>query len=215
MLAFETVTPAAQVAVSTATMKSWLRVDSSSEDTLIAAISEAAQGKVESYTGLRLITQTLRMWLDSWPYDRGAEPWWDGVRELPITALDCALKREIDLHLGPIQSVSSVKYYGTDNTEYTMSSSDYIVDSVSKPGRIVLGYGKTWPSAALRPAKAVAVQFVIGYGADSSYVPAGILKAIELIGCRMYENRGEGDCTGCEIPGLAKQMLDPYAIKRL
>jgi hypothetical protein len=202
--------PAAEV-VSATDMKLWAKIDTSADDALVGSLCIAARQKAEFFTGRRFITQTLRLWLDSWPRVRAREAWWDGVVEAPITILNSGEKNEIDLQLGPVQSVSSVKYYGTDGTEYTMPSTDYILDLVNVPPRVVLGYAKIWPTTVLRPAKAVAVEFVAGYGAAGSAVPDPILSAIKIIGTMLYENRGEG----CDIPDLAKALLDPYVVKRL
>lgn len=212
----EVFTPAGAEVVSTSDMKAALRVDGSDEDTLIASICIAARQKAEDFTSRRFITQTLRLWFDDWPRNNAQEPWWDGVLDAPVTILDRAQKREIDLKLAPIQSISSVKYYGTDDTEYTMTATDYVANLVSVPPRLVLGYGKSWPSTTLRPTKAVAVQFVAGYGAAGSAVPDSIVLAIKQIGARLYEHRGDADCgASCEIPAGARMLLDPYVIKRL
>jgi hypothetical protein len=210
---FEVVTPAAAEVVSTADLKAWLRVDTAADDTILGAISAAARDKAEAFTGRRFITQTLRLWLDGWPNGRN-EPWWDGVVEGPVTMLDSGRKRQLDLVLAPVQSVSSIKYYATDDTEGTVDRADYIVDVVSSPGRVTLAFAKLWPTTVLRPAKAVAIEMVVGYGAAGSAVPEAIVTAIKEIGSKLYENRGASDCD-CEIPGLAKTLLDPYVIKRL
>jgi hypothetical protein len=69
----------------------------------------------------------------------------------------------IRIPLPPLQSVVSIKYYGTDNTEYTMSTDDYFVDIKSEPGRIALAYNKSWPSLKLRPVNGVIIELTTGY----------------------------------------------------
>lgn len=218
----ELVTAAAAEVVALPDLKAWLRVESTADDAVIAAIGRAAREKAEAHTGRRFITQTQRLWLDGWPREHGREPFWDGVIEGDLSMLDGALKREIDLLLAPIQTVSSVKYYGTDSTEYLLSASDYLVDAVNVPGRLVLGYSKTWPSLSLRPAKAIAVEFVVGYGAAGSAVPDSIQTAIKMIATDIYEHRGDDETETAARPGaratlprIAMEILDPYVVKRL
>jgi len=117
-----------------------LHLNFSEDDVLISALISAARGWCEGFQNRAYITQT-----------------WELV-------LDCFPNRDyIEIPLPPLQSVVSVKYYGTDDTEYTMSTDDYFVDTKSEPGRLVLAYCKTWPTTTLRPANAVIVEFVAGH----------------------------------------------------
>jgi len=100
----------------------------------------------------------------------------------------------IELPYPPLSSVTSVKYYDTDDTDETastFSSADYIVDTYSEPGRIVLGYGETWPTTTLRPVNGVIVRYICGYGATASSVPEMYKHSIKLICGHLYENREE------------------------
>ena len=207
----EIVTPPAAECLTAVELREWLRIDSPAEDALLDSIAIVARQKAEAFTGRFFITQTQRRWLDGWPRDRSRESWFDGVQEAPISNLDAGFKREIDLLTAPLVSVSSIKFYGTDNSESTMSSDDYYADVTSAPARVALAWGKNWPSAVLRPVKSVAVQYVVGYGDAGSSVPTSIVHAMKEIALRLYDNRG-GDC---DIPAVAKNLLDPHVLKRL
>ncbi len=121
--------------------KTHLRVDVTDDDTLITALITAARQYAETFQRRVYITQTWELILDAWP---------DGDK--------------IEVPLPPLQSVASIKYYGTDNAEYTMPATDYFVDTKNSPGRIALAYGKAWPTLTLRPANGIVVRFVAGYG---------------------------------------------------
>ena len=70
-----------------------------------------------------------------------------------------------------------------------MSSTAYIVDTASEPGRIAEGYQSSWPST--RPViDAVTVTFVAGYGTAAT-VPKRIKQAIMMLATDLYENKGE------------------------
>lgn len=148
-------------------VKLHLRLDSgSSEDTLLSSLIATARQYCEQYQRRAYITQTWELWLDRFP-------------TVPV----------IDIPLPPLQSIISIKYYDTANSEYTLAASEYFADIKSQPGRISLHYGKTWPSLTLRPSNAVCITFVCGYGATAASVLERIRQAILLTIGHLYENR--------------------------
>ena len=159
------VTPPTYIAVSLDEIKDHLRVTHTDEDPYIQALLMTAQGQVESYLNRKLITQTWKAFFDDWP---------DGDA--------------IVLPFGQLQSVTNVKYTDSDGDQSTFSSDDYIVDTDSEPGRVVLGYNESWPTATLYPSNPIEVQFVCGYG-DPSSVPMPIKHAIKITAADLYENR--------------------------
>jgi uncharacterized phiE125 gp8 family phage protein len=168
-----------------------LRVDHTSDDTLIQGLIWTAIDQAETITRRRLLTQTWTAYFDGWP------------------AGDY-----IQLPYGQLQSVTSVKYKDSDATESTMDSDEYIVDTYSEPGRVVLDYGESWPSETLYPSNPVYIEFVCGYGTVASDVPMPIRSAILLILEDYYDNRG-GIVVGAsvgEIPGHIMNLLWPYRL---
>lgn len=165
-MALKKITPPAIEPVSLAEAKSHLRVDGTDEDDLITGWITTAREYAEGYQNRTYITQTWELWLDCWP--RG-----DYIR----------------IPRPPLQVVASVKYYGTDGTEYTMDPGDYIVDAVSEPGRVALGYGKTWPATTLRPVNGIVARYTAGYGDGAEDVPKMVKQAILLMVGHWYRNR--------------------------
>lgn len=162
-------TPTAVEPVSLADIVAHLRIDSSDEDALLLSMIEAARDYCESYQNRAYITQTWELALESFPS-----------------------VSEISLPRPPLQSAPiapTVKYYDTADVETTMATADYMVDTYAEPGRIVLKYGKTWPSTMLRPANGVIIKYVAGYGATAAFVPERIIQAIKLLVGHMFENR--------------------------
>jgi len=159
-------TPPAIEPVTLEELKDHLRVDSVDEDALLTGLIAAAREWCEGFQNRAYITQTLQLWLDEWP------------------AGDA-----IVLPRPPLQSVASVKYYGTDDTEYTLDAADYRVSLYGYKGRVVLNYGKSWPSTTLRPAEAVVVEYDAGYGDDATDVPERARMAIKIVAAHLYENR--------------------------
>jgi len=146
--------------------KSHLRVDGTDDDNLITSLIAAARRWCEKFQRRAYITQTWELWLDSWPE-----------------------KNYIIIPRPPLQDVSSVKYYGTDDSEYTFDQANYFVDTKSEPGRVVLGYKKNWPSVTLRPANGVVVTFTAGYGDNAEKVPEEVKQAMKLLIGHWYEHR--------------------------
>ncbi len=126
----------------------------------------SARRNVENVTNRVLMTQTWSYYLDSWP--RG-----DSI-EIPYP---------------PLQSVSVVEYTDSAGTVHQLvEGTDYTVDTVSEPGRIVLVFWRTWPTAQLDPNNPIKITFVAGYQ-SADVVPAEIKQAILLMVSHLYRIR--------------------------
>jgi uncharacterized phiE125 gp8 family phage protein len=154
-MALVLITPPTTEPVTLTEAKLQLRVTINDDDNLITALIAQAREYCEGFQCKAYITQTWQLWLDGWPAES-----------------------EIAIPKQPLQSITSVKYYGTDNTEYTLLSADYFVDAKSQPGRAVLAYGKSWPTITLRPANAICIEFKAGYGDTAANVPKIVKQAI-------------------------------------
>lgn len=136
------------------------------DDYYISTLIQAAQAHVEDTCKRKLITQTVTEYYQRWPSC--------GYFELPY---------------GQLISVTSVKYIDTDDAESTMSSDDYVVDTVSGRGRVVLGYGASWPTETLQVVNPIYIEYSCGYGATSAHVPASVIHAMKIAVSDLYENR--------------------------
>lgn len=197
--------------------RTFLRLTETAENTLVDELIKASRRSVENYLNLALINQTWQMWLDGFPKDQeyaGANAWWDGYREASISVLNTS-SGEIEIPKGPLSSVTSLVTYNDSDTESTFSATKYIVSTAGQYGRIVLKTGEIWP-VDLRPADAVKITFVAGYGADASYVPESIKIAMKQLLSHWFENR-ESATEGAlsEMPMSVKMILDPYRVRSL
>jgi uncharacterized phiE125 gp8 family phage protein len=186
------VTAPAAEPVSLADAKLHLRIETAytADDTYITALLSLAREYVELVTNRKLITQTWKYYPEDWP-----------------------CRDYIDVPHGKLQSVTSVVYYDSDGTATTMPSSDYIVESATDPGRIVLAYGESWPSATLYPSNPIHIQFVCGYGLAGSTVPTPIIQAIKIMVSDMYEQR-ESAIVGRSVTmtKVIDNLLFPYRL---
>ena len=133
-------------------VKDYLKVDDSTEDTLISTLLQSARQAAESYLNQALITQTITEKLDR--FKNGT----------------------IYLSVSPVISVSSLQYADGDNTTQTFAASNYVVDTFLKPARLSLGYGKTWPTL-YGNINDITITYTAGYGTEPSGVPAQIRQA--------------------------------------
>lgn len=185
-----TVTPPSGEPITLTEAKAHLNLDGTDRDTELAALIAAARDAVESSLGLRLVEQTVDWVLDGFC----------GMLVVP---------------LGPVRSVTSIKYFDTAGVEQTLSASLYQADVRSEPARILPVFGQVWPQTDTRLAP-VTVRLAIGYatGAGSDYganVPPAIKHAIKLMLGHLFANR-EAVAPGArsELPMGVAALLAPY-----
>jgi uncharacterized phiE125 gp8 family phage protein len=187
----QTVAPAAEP-VSRAEAKLHLRVDVTTDDTLIDSLIQAAREYVENHTGRSFVRRTLRADLSYF-------------------------HSQIRLPHKPIISISGIQYYNTDSPSVltTLGAEYYSLnrDVVS------LNYGYAWPAVYPR-LDAVKITYLAGYAPSSSpevlaeNVPAAIKSAMLLTIGDLYENR-EGQII---YPGAMQtnptvmRLLDQYRV---
>lgn len=175
---------AATEPVTTANVKLYTRVSHDAEDDLIDTWIKAGRILAEDYQKRAYITQTWQLAFDFFP---------------PVPFC---------IPRAPLISVTSLKYYDTDNSETTYSADNYFVDAESKPGRITLGYGISWPAETLRSINAVKILYTAGYGAADD-VPTTVKDAIYLYCAYRYENRTAEDGSA---PSQFFDLLKPEKI---
>lgn len=198
-------TPPAEEPLSLAEVKAYLKVTAADDDALIARILAGVRRACETWTGRALVTQTWTLWLDGFPRSARRFAPAAGYFELPADHFD-RLSPVIELPLPPLQSVTVLKTYDTNNQPANFDNAKYLVDTASQPGRIVLNPTASWPSG-LRTANAVEIEFVCGYGAASA-VPESIKQGLLVWTQLLYANQKWLFETGEEVTGLAAMNRD-------
>lgn len=178
------VTPPAIECVSLDEAKLHCRIDGTDEDALIHGLIRTARTLVEQHSLHALITQTWDLKLHAFP------------------ACD-----HIEIPLPPLQSVTSVKYKNSAGSETTWGTSNYIVDTGSRPGRVVLAYGITWPTFTAYPSLPVTVRFVAGYGSGAGDTPEEARQAMLLLIAHWYDRR-EATAGGSNLPKTIPFAVD-------
>ncbi|MBI9042921.1 MAG: phage head-tail connector protein [Anaerolineaceae bacterium] len=163
-MALSLVTGASAEPITTAEAKLHLRVDHNTEDDYIDSLVKLARRHVELIGNLALITQTWDLMMDAWP------------------------GRVFPMPLYPLASVVSIKWKDQDGSETTIDSSNYVVDTASRPGRVALVSDYSWPGDSLYPIGAIAMRFTTGFGLAVD-VPEKYKHAMLLLIAHYYENR--------------------------
>ena len=183
--------PAAEL-LTTSDVKTHPRVSGSDEDTLLTSMIKAARYNIENYTGRALITQTWEQYYDDLPQ----------------------YQDYVELMKGPVQSISSFKYWLND-TESTFDSAKYNLDDASIYPRVFLDDDETWPNLDVRR-NAVTIRFVAGYGDAATDVPEDIIHAARLLVGFMYENRDDrvqrSPFKTAALPTAVSYLLNPYRL---
>ena len=168
-----------------------MRVDTSDEDALITEFITAARRVVEARTGRALVTQTLRLTLDCFP-----------------------AAREISLRRGPVESVVTVKSIDQSGVATVFPASNYALDGVAHPARLVRAEGAVWPIARAA-AGGVEIDFVAGYGTAASDVPSPLRQAIRILTANFHDQREAVSENLGGLPYGVEAMLAPFAEVRL
>ena len=158
------------------------RVTSAEENAVLEMAIHAAWERAELLTGRRLLTTVLDLYLPEFPDD-------ESDIELPET---------------PVQSVTSVTYYDTNNDSQTLTvTTDYAAHARTREGRVYLPEGCTWPDTYERP-DAVVVRYTAGWTAAAS-IPYGIRAWILQAVATIYEHR-EHTVTGTIVGSLPRDF---------
>ena len=189
MRAYTVDTAAATVLITTADAKAFLKVDISDDDILIDNLVSAATESAQEYTNRFFIDTTLLQY---------------GTKFSDLTEL---LK-------SPVDSITHIKYYDSDNAQQTLSSSVYSLIPAIEPSLISLSVSQSYPSVADRT-DAIECKYVVGYGAASTDVPNAIIEAVYLTIGHWYQNR-TAVVVGSQVNALpmgAKYLLDQYKVQ--
>jgi len=150
------------------------------EDDLLQAIITAARMQAEQYQKRQLLTATYKL------------------------SLPCFMQC-IPLLIHPVQSITSVKYYDTDNVQQTLASTVYELNNC-KPACLDLAHSQTYPSTYSRAA-GVEITFVAGF-ATAAECPASTKQAILMLAGTLYEYRNSVSEVNLYELQAVKALLD-------
>ena len=157
-------------------LKSWLRIDTSDEDTEIDYMGFACQKILEDLTNTTIMQQTMTAYFDGFPPEG----------------------TPIELPRPPLISITHIKYVDEDGTMQTWSDSLWTVSALGKmPATILPIAASNYPSTGDVPTTAgiaqsryqkVQIEYEAGYAAAAS-VPDGLVVGHRMFVGHFYENR--------------------------
>ena len=157
-------------------------VQSTANDAVCTAVLNAATKWVQNQTCRQFIQATWLQSCNRWPYTYST-PFLFPADALGSGGIDYA----IPVALQPLVSVSSVKYYDTNGTQQTVSTSHYWAITVSIPPKVAFDPTLfTWPNVQVGRPEPIEIRFVAGY-ASAAVVPYDLKRAIHLLARYWYE----------------------------
>lgn len=136
-----------------------------------------------------LTAQRWLCWRDAWPED--------GVIALPVA---------------PLRAVEEIGVHGEDDAKAVIDPAHYIVDTASRPPRVLLRGSRLWPTPG-RALNGISLEVEAGFGTAAADVPQPLRQAVLLLVAHFYAQRG--DEAGGGLPLGLGALLAPYRRVRL
>ncbi len=157
-------------------------IDDTSHDARLLRLIKAARLQAEAHTGMRAMTQTVRLELDSFP---GQVRSW----QYAVAGWNQQRDAEIDLGVYPVQSITSIQYDDTNNVQQTLTAgTDFYADISGLAPRILPV--DSWPDTRDGKPGAVRITMVVGY-ASADLVPEDFSQAVLLRMAELFDQTTE------------------------
>jgi uncharacterized phiE125 gp8 family phage protein len=178
--------PPAQEPVSTATAASFLRLNTSTENSLLAMFVTGARQRFEREAQIGLITQTITQ------------------------SIQYAPRYETYLMTGPIQSINSVTYY--DQNGNLQTASGYSVDIVTGGMARVWWPNGGQPNMSSQVSPVMMINATIGFGTEPSSVPIEIVNGILTLVDHWFFNRSAFGDSMSPTPATFDDAVAKYGL---
>lgn len=187
--------------VSVGDVKALGKIDYPDDDQVIEGLIVAARERLESWTGLALMTQTWELALPRFP-------WQDRI----------FLPKPAPRGISPrIASITSITYYDTTQAAHTMTANtDFYTDLEAEPAEIVVPFGKVWPTTVLGTSRPVVVRFVTGVS-DPAALPMSLLTAMKMMVIGWLDSPSPVTVTRqsslSEVPLGMRHLIEPHVFR--
>jgi len=175
--------------VTLAELKAHLRIDVGDEDELLEGLIRVARAHLEAVTGVALLSQGFRLFLDDWP--RG---------------------EVIQLMRTPVQTIDAILVYDADGVAQDQDLTGMLLDATARPARLVVRERQR-PS---QPINGIEIEFTAGFG-SATEVPPELKRAILIHAAHLYEFRGAvtPDMQPAAIPAGYDRLIAPWQRRAL
>ncbi|MBR0556359.1 hypothetical protein J5J10_11785 [Ciceribacter sp. L1K23] len=189
MIYAQTAAPAVEP-VTLGEVKAHMRMEEGQEDAFLTALVGIARSHLEHTTGLALVSQGFRLYLDRWPQS--------GI---------------VRIGRGPVRSIEAVTVYDEDGAPQTVPLAGHWLDGYGRPARLWLPD----PPAPGRAVNGIEIDFTAGYGESGADVPAELKRAMLMHVALMFSYRGAVAPADqpAAIPDGYDRLVAPYARRGL
>lgn len=156
--------PPAQEPIGLSRIKNHARQMSDVHDDLLLDLIAASRSMSEQLLGIAIIQQELTQYRNRF----------ERVMRLPRP---------------PLVSVESIEYQDPDDVLQVVDAASYTVDSISKPGKIILNAGYSWPITSNMP-NSIQIKFTAGYGPERTDVPESLKQGLITLAINQYYQPG-------------------------
>jgi len=174
--------------ITLAEAKDHMRVNWDTDDAYIAGLIRVATEKIEHDTHRALMEQTWNFYLDEFP----------------------SRVQYIEIPKPPLSSITEI-YYTISAAATEWASSNYVVDTYSLVGRVILAEGSSFPNHDTIP-NAIRIKAVCGYGSFSD-VPETLRHAIKWYVSHLFNEREPlTEAPRRELPLGIKNAINQYEV---
>lgn len=198
MSTVQVTTPAANLPIATSAAIAYLRALTDTDDIRrVNLCLRAATAAVEDYTGRVMVNASFLLQLDAWPF---------ADRRFTLRMRPAPLLRSIPLQRTPVKAITSVKYWPSDGSaQVTWAASNYQLDTVTVPSRLIITDGIDAPDLAKRP-DAVQIAFDAGDGTNEDAMNPMLLMAVVALARHCYDNP-------TAVDEMGKMQAMPFSFK--
>lgn len=166
-------------------VKTHLRIETGDDDVYLESLIETAIAHLQNVSGLKLITQIWRQYLDKLPEHK-----------------------TICLAVFPVRSISSVRYFDSEGVETSISNTQLELDRFSNPARLEISTSLF----SAQSSNGIEIDIEAGFGDTATQVPDSLKRALLILIAHNYEFRGAvpiGNMPASEPHGF-RTLIAPF-----
>ncbi|MDG3574854.1 head-tail connector protein [Rhizobium sp. YJ-22] len=187
-MTYALIAPPAAEPLTLAEVKAHLRLDGDDEDGLLTGLIRTAREHLERMSGLALISQGWRLYLDRWP---------DGPARIGKA---------------PVRAIDAVTVYDAAGDAVSVALDGHVLDGEAVPARLMMAQNP----ATARAVNGIEIDFTAGFGTAVD-VPDGLKRAMLTHIAQMFACRGAvaPENQPAVIPDGYERLVAPWLPRRL
>lgn len=177
--------------ISVTNVKQFAKITTSTDDTLIATLINAAVSYAEQFTRRDFITRTYDTFRDLFPgtfqgFHHGFHSFSENINPLGASG-----NFGFEIRRSPLQSITQIAYIDTTGATIVVPSTVFYNTLEEDYSTVLTLPGQIWPTDALERLQAIKITFKTGFGDAADDVPEDIRQALLMHVTFLYENRGD------------------------